>query len=74
MAIAQTVQNYMVRHDVDYDLMQHPNTSCSHETATAARVPEDHLAKAVILKDEFGYSMVVIPANDWVELKHLREA
>jgi Ala-tRNA(Pro) deacylase len=72
MAIAHTVQNFMVRHDVDYDLMQHPPTACSHETAKAARIPEDHLAKAVILRDSMGYSMVVVPANDWVELDQLR--
>lgn len=72
MAISQTVQHFMVEHSVDYDLMQHKLTGSSHETAEAAHIPEDHLAKAVILKDEYGYAMVVVPANNWVEIKHLR--
>lgn len=73
MAIALTVRSYLVDRGVNYDLMEHPLTGSSQETAAAARVPQDHLAKAVILKDEQGYSMVVIPADDWVGLKQLRK-
>ena len=72
MAISQTVQRFMVEHAVDYDLMQHKATGSSHETAKAARIPEDHLAKAVIVKDKTSYAMIVVPANNWVEMKHLR--
>lgn len=39
----------------------------------ASRVSEDHIAKAVIVKDEAGYSMVVVPASYYVEMKHLRK-
>lgn len=73
MAIAQTVQKFMVQHDIDYDLMHHHLTGSSHETALAAHVPEDHIAKAVVLKDDGGYSMVVVPATNWVDMDHLRK-
>ncbi|MGB5716597.1 MAG: YbaK/EbsC family protein [Gammaproteobacteria bacterium] len=34
---------------------------------------EDHIAKAVIVKDAAGYAMVVVPAGNWVEVEHLRK-
>jgi len=36
-------------------------------------VSEDHIAKAVIIKDTAGYAMVVVPASNWVEMEHLRK-
>lgn len=72
MAVAETVQRYLVQHSVDYDLMPHPHTGSSHETAEAAHVREDHIAKAVVVKDADGYAMVVVPASNWIEMGHLR--
>ena len=72
MAVAETVQRYLVQHSIDYDLMPHPHTGSSHETAEAAHVRDDHIAKAVVVKDADGYAMVVVPASNWVEMKHLR--
>ena len=53
-------------------MVSHPHTGSSHESAEASHVNEDHIAKAVIVKDESGYAMVVVPASNWVEIKHLR--
>jgi Ala-tRNA(Pro) deacylase len=73
MAVAETVHRLLVQHSIDYDLVPHPHTGSSHETAEASHISEDHIAKAVIVKDEAGYAMVVIPADHWVEMKHLRQ-
>jgi len=73
MAIAETVQHFLEQHSVEYDLISHPHSGSSHETAEAAHVGEDHVAKAVIVKDTAGYAMVVVPASNWVEIKHLRK-
>ena len=72
MAVAETVQRYLAQHAVDYDLVVHPHTGSSHETAEAARVREDHIAKAVIVKDAAGYAMIVVPGSNWVDVEHLR--
>jgi Ala-tRNA(Pro) deacylase len=72
MTIAATQQRYLVQRNVHYDLMLHPHTGSSHETAQAAHVPEDHIAKAVVIKDAAGYAIVVIPASHQLRLKHLR--
>jgi Ala-tRNA(Pro) deacylase len=71
MAIADTVKNYLAQKSVAYDMVAHPHTGSSHESAEASHVREDHVAKAVIVRDKAGYAMVVIPASQWVETKHL---
>ena len=73
MAIAETVQRFLELQSVKYDLVPHPHTGSSYETAAAAHVSEDHIAKAVIVKDAAGYAMVVAPASNWVEVEHLRK-
>ena len=73
MAIAETVRDYLAKKAVDYTLPSHPHSGSSHETAEAAHVPEDHIAKGVIVKDASGYAMVVVPAIHYVEMKHVRK-
>ena len=73
MAVADTVQRFLDQQLVKYVLVPHPHTGSSHETAEAAHVSEDHIAKAVIVKDATGYAMVVVPASHWVEVEHLRK-
>ncbi len=73
MGVAVTVKSFLAQHAVDYELVSHPHTGSSHETAEAAHISEDHIAKAVIVKDAGGYAMVVVPASNWVEVEHLRK-
>jgi Ala-tRNA(Pro) deacylase len=73
MAIAQTVKNYLAKKSVDYELVTHPHSGSSHETSLASHVSEDHIAKGVIVKDTAGYAMVIVPAINYVEMKHLRK-
>lgn len=73
MAVAKTIKQFLESTSIDYGLVTHPHTGSSHESAEASHVREDHIAKAVIVKDATGYAMVVIPTNKWVEMKHLRK-
>jgi len=73
MAVAETIQRFLDQHSFEYNLVPHPHTGSSHETAEAAHVSEDHIAKAVIVKDTANYAMVVVPASNWVEVEHLRK-
>jgi Ala-tRNA(Pro) deacylase len=73
MAIAETVKNYLTQKAVDYTLPYHPHSGSSHESAEASHVREDHIAKGVIVKDASGYAMVVVPAVNYVEMKHVRK-
>jgi len=69
MAIATTLDNYLDQHRIDYELISHSHSGSSHETAVAAHVPEDHIAKAVLVRDTEAYFVVVIPADCWVKME-----
>ena len=71
MSVAMTMQDYLDRWGVEYELVPHPLTTSSQETAEAAHIPGDKLAKAVLTEDYRGYLMVVIPANYQVAFDQL---
>ena len=73
MAMAKTLESYLLTHKVEYDLVPHPMTYSSRDTAKAAHVADDHIAKAVIVRDEIGFAMVVIPASHWLKLEALQQ-
>jgi Ala-tRNA(Pro) deacylase len=68
MAIATTVEEFLRSHQVAYDLVAHPRTVTSMRTAQVAHVPGDRLAKCVLLEDEQGYLMAVIPSTHRIDL------
>ncbi|MBK1730550.1 aminoacyl-tRNA deacylase [Thiococcus pfennigii] len=74
MTIATSVETYLNGQGVGYELVAHKATGSTHETATAAHVPEDHMAKAVILRDQDGHAMAVIPGTAWLHLERLNQA
>ena len=73
MAVAETIKLYLESQEVVYRLVRHSRSQSSRETAVAAHVPEDHIAKAVVLKDEQGFLLAVIPGNHWIRLYALQE-
>lgn len=73
MSMAETIKSYMAEHQIDYKLVPHPKTYTSCDSAEAAHVPDDHIAKAVIVKDKLGYVMAVIPACHWLKLQAINE-
>lgn len=68
MAIAITLKDYMDNHDLEYEVVSHEKSNSSTETAQQAHVPGDKLAKTVVLEDEQGYVIVVVPATHRVEM------
>ncbi|MGD8570525.1 MAG: YbaK/EbsC family protein [Gammaproteobacteria bacterium] len=73
MAIAETVRKYLAQHNVEFEPVPHPKTFTSRDAAQVTHVREDHIAKAVLLKDSQGYALVVIPGSNWVKLDALQE-
>jgi Ala-tRNA(Pro) deacylase len=74
MAVAMTLQDYLDRWGVEYDVVPHPHTSSSLATAEAAHIPGDQIAKCVMTEDYRGYLMVVVPASHEVEFSMLDDA
>lgn len=71
MAVAKTLQRHLRNVGCQYKLVNHPHSGSSMETAEAAHVPGDALAKGVVLKDDAGLLLVVVPSDYHVELDAL---
>ena len=73
MAIARRLKWYLDHHGVTYEVVPHPRTESSLETARAAHVDEGHVVKCVLLEDERGYLLAALPASRRVSLADVRE-
>jgi Ala-tRNA(Pro) deacylase len=68
MSMAHSVEEFLKSRHVDYELVGHPRSVSALRTARLAHVPGDQLAKSVLLEDESGYLMAVIPSTHRVHL------
>src|SRR5436190_20163199 len=71
MGIAMTLKDYLSKMGTEYEVLSHPRAVTALETAQAAHVPGDCLAKAVVLEDGKGYVMAVVPSTHQVRLSAL---
>ena len=74
MAIAQTLTNYLQEKGIDYRLVEHEHTPTAAASAHAAGLPAHQVAKAVVLRDDAGYVVSVLPANHSLEIGWVNEA
>lgn len=72
MSIAKTLECYLKEQCIEYRLVKHAHTGSSMETAAAARVPSDLLAKAVVVRAARSYCLVVVPSDDQVDLERIQ--
>jgi Ala-tRNA(Pro) deacylase len=73
MTIATSVMNTLTSANIVYEVVAHPKSFSSSETAAVAHVADDHIAKGVLLRDTTGYLLAVIPASQWVDFKRLQQ-
>jgi len=71
MAIAKRLKTYLEQHEVEYRLTTRFPTGSCMDTPEKAHVPGDSLAKGILVKNEDGYLMVVVPSDYHVELEKL---
>lgn len=72
MGIATTVGDALAFEEIDFDILRHPPTYSAAEAARVAGVDGDQLAKAILLKDPYGYVLAVLPASRDLDLDNLR--
>lgn len=73
MAIAMTLKSYLDKHEIDYDAVEHSHTESAIDSAKSAHVPPHKVAKAVVLKDEAGVMVAVLPSNNRLNLAWVNE-
>ena len=71
MAIATTVKHYLNRQHISYSLIRHPYAVTARSAARAAGIDTQTVAKSVIVEDDDGYVMAVIPATHRLHLGRL---
>jgi Ala-tRNA(Pro) deacylase len=73
MSIAPRLKWYLDARGVPYRVLPHSRSSTSAESARQAHVPAERLAKPVLLEDERGYVMAIVPASHRVDVARLSE-
>ncbi|MEN8176281.1 MAG: YbaK/EbsC family protein [Pseudomonadota bacterium] len=74
MSIARQIREFLDHHNLEYDTVIHEHTDSSQKTAQAAHLPGDKVAKGVLLKDDEGYLLAVVPANHRVHLGEMHKS
>ena len=69
MTIAPTLAARLEQAGIQPEIVTHPHTPSASRTAQASHVSGDRVAKAVLLKDETGYLLAVLPASHHLNLE-----
>ena len=72
MATAMTIERFLGQRHAPYNLVAHQRTGTSLQSARAAGILPQKVAKAVILKEDHRYVMVVLPTARRLRLNELR--
>ena len=72
MTMASKLQQYLDDTGVQYELLPHAPSRSSLDTARYALIPESQLAKAVVLEDDDGYLIAVVPASRKLKMDRVR--
>jgi len=73
MSIPATLVEYLNQAGVDYRVEAHPHSESSMRTAEVAHISGEQLAKGVLLKDNNGYVLAVLPATHSVMLSSVHD-
>ena len=73
MSIAVTLKEYLTKHRLDFELIEHPRTASTMRSAEVAHIPGDQMAKGVLLGDDQSYLLAVIPATHRLEIDRLNQ-
>ena len=73
MGIAITLKEFLETEGVDYDLVKHEYSVNTTQAAQLAHISGEKVAKGVVLRDEHGYVLAVIPATHRVQFSLLRK-
>ena len=73
MSMSEILKNYLSKNHIHYQMIPHKETDTSINSAYSAKVSAAHVAKSVILNDEKGLVMAVVPANHRIKINQLNK-
>ena len=71
MEIADTLIKQMNKLGISYDTISHSYSNSSLHAAHAANVPPEKMVKSVVLEDDLGYIMALVPANHYLKINEV---
>jgi Ala-tRNA(Pro) deacylase len=75
MGMAMKLSEYLQSHPVQYELVKHPHSASSLQSAATTQLPAGCVVKAVVLEDEDEHFLVaVLPASRKIDLQALRSS
>jgi Ala-tRNA(Pro) deacylase len=73
MSMAPSIETHLGRSGIDFNLISHPHSSSSLQTAQFAHVSPKHVAKAVMTHDGDTYRLCLIPSTNRLVASWLNE-
>ena len=74
MSVSASVQAHLTRKGVIYDLLNHPHSQSSLESARLAEVPAEQVLKGVLTHDDGNYLLCVIPSDHQLSMARVNRA
>jgi Ala-tRNA(Pro) deacylase len=71
--LSPKVTGFLKEHNIKYNIIEHPISYTSQKTAEAAHISGKLVAKSVIINVEGTMKMVVLPANETLDLEQLMD-
>ena len=71
MNIATRLKQYLDSTGISYECIHHPRTATTLAAARKANVPADDVAKCVLLGDDQGYLLALLPASHRLDLDEI---
>lgn len=68
------VTEHLAKSGVEHQVLPHPTTQTARTEARVLGIPEDEVAKTIVLDVRTGHAFAVIPADARVDLEAVREA
>ncbi len=69
MSIARKLHMFLNQHNAEYELVSHPYSERAMNTAHSACIPVKNMTKAVVLRDNRGYVIAVMPSMNKLMLR-----
>ena len=67
------VTEFLEREGIEYEIVEHERKERAAAEARAAGVPPSDFAKTVVMRDEGGVRLAVLPASERVDVHKLKE-
>lgn len=66
------VTEFLEREGVPYEVVEHERTQTAAAEARAAGMPPSHVAKTVVLRDEEGVRLAVVPSSERLDMHKVK--